>query len=277
MPGNVIRIDEIEIPDSNGRPLAFEGIHSGAELSGIELEITVYAEEDIQNMQQLFNSNTVTVEDPFVGREYEARLHKRSSGYQEGDPERWYNFEVRELDKPIAFELLEIEGHTFTVLKNTEEGDDVNDIGIYVLLRLSPQEFREFQGLLRLPQVSIRRIGIDKDPIDRRFGAALYWSSHEEGSQRFHKQIARFFPIDSEPSKVSILLDAERVTTARAIVELHARYEALVGTLVDKGQLTDEEGSKLISQDWKELVNAEREDIIRSKLTEVRDAELLLE
>ena len=232
---------------------------------------------NIQTIEELLKKDTVTVEDPFADRQYEATVARTSSGYQEGRPERWYHFEMKELDEPIPFELLEVEGHTFTVIRNTERLHKDDVIGIYVLLRLSPEGFREFQRLLSLSQINIRRIGIDESPIIRRFGGALYWSSHVEGSQRFYKQIARFFPVDPEAGRARISLMNDQMAQSRMLVELSARYEALVRTLVDNGQLTQENRDALISEDWKELISDEREVMIRSKLTEVRDAELELD
>ena len=277
MPNNSIRIDEIEVPGSAGRPFVFDGVHSGTELSGIDMEIKIYTDADIQSIEELLKKDTVTVGDPFVDRQYEATLARSSSGYQEGRPERWYHFMVKELDEAIPFELLEIEGHTFTVIRNSEtlHNDDV--IGLNTLLRLSPEEFQEFQSLLRLSQINIRRIGIDEIPIVRRFGGALYWSSHQEGSQRFYKQIARFYPVDPHPGRAGMALMNEQRAQSWMLLALSARYEALVRILVENGQLTQENGEALMSEDWKELISDEREVMIRSKLTEVRDAELELD
>ena len=277
MPKTSIRIDGIEVPDSAGRPFVFGGVHSGTELSGIDIEITIYTDADIRIIEELLKKDTVIVEDPFVDRQYEATLARKSSGYQEGRPERWYHFEMKELDEAIPFESLEVEGHTFTVIGNSETLHDDDVIGLNILLRLSPEEFREFQSLLRLSQINIRRIGIDESPIVRRFGGALYWSSHQEGSQRFYKQIARFYPVDPQPGRAGISLMNEQKAQSRMLMALSARYEALVKILVENGQLTQENGEALMSEDWKELISDEREVMIRSKLTEVGDAELELD
>ena len=275
-PNNSIKIDDIQVRASAGRPFAFDGVHSGKTLSGIDMEITVNTDADIQTIEELLKKDSVTVEDPFADRQYEATVARKSSRYQEGRPEKWYNFEVKEMDEVIPFESLEIEGHMFNVIRNTEQlHDDV--IGLYILLRLSPEEFQEFQSLLRLSRINIRRIGIDEIPIVRRFGVALYWSSHEEGSQRFYKQIARFFPVDPEPGRTGISLMNDQMAQSQMLVALSARYEALVKILVDNGQLTQENRDALMSEDWKELISDEREVMIRSKLTEVRDAELELD
>ena len=115
-PNNSIKIDDIQVRASSGRPFAFDGVHSGKTLSGIDMKVTVDTDADIQTIEDLLKKDTVTVEDPFADRQYQATVARKSSGYQEGRPERWYHFELKELDQPIPFELLEVEGHTFTVI-----------------------------------------------------------------------------------------------------------------------------------------------------------------
>lgn len=276
-PSGFIKIDEIQARASAGRPFTFDGVHSGKTLAGIDMDITVRTDADVQTIEELLKKETVTVEDPFAGRKYEATVVRRSSGYQEGRPERWYRFEVKELDEVISFESLEIEGRTFNVIRNTEQVHSDDVIGIYVLLRLTTEEFQEFQSLLRLSQVNIRRMGIDASPIVRRYGGALYWSSHEDGAERFYKQIVRLFPVDPQSNRRGMAMQIEQMAQSRMLVALSARYEALVKTLMDNGQITQESAQTLMSEDWKRLISDEREDIIRSKLTEVRDAELELD
>ena len=276
-PNSSIKIGDIQVRASAGRPFVFDGIHSGTELSGIEMEVTVHSDTDIRSIEELLKKDTVSVEDPFVARKYEATLVRNSSGYQAGRPERWYRFEVKEVDEVIPFESLEIEGRTFDVIRNTEKLHDDDVIGLYVLLRLLAEEFRDFQSLLRLSRINIRRKGIDDSPIVRRFGGALYWSSHEEGSQRFYKQIARFFPVDPEPSGKRISLMNEQIAQSRMLMALSARFEALVKVFVENGQLTQESGDSLLSENWKELISDERAIMIHSHLTEVNDAELELD
>ena len=276
MQGKTIGIGGTEFTLSSGSPFAFEGVHSGRELSGIDLNITAYTEAEGQQVEDLLKRDTVEVDDPFTNRKYEAILSRKSSSYQEGRREKWYHFEVRELDEAPTFAQLEIEGHSFNVLRNVESlYDDV--IGIHVLLRLSPEEFLTVHHLLELGSVMIRRVGIDASPIARRFGGALYWSSHEEESQKYHKQIVRFFPVDDPPSKTGISLQRDQIAQSRIILALSARYEALVRVLVEDGQISQESGERLMSDEWQSLIEDERRVMLRSKLTEIDDAELELD
>ena len=121
MTDKTVRIDETEFTVSSDSPFELKGVHSGGNLSGIDLNITVHTDIEIRQIKELLKKGTVTVADPFADRQYEATLVKRSSSYQEGRPERRFHFEVKELDRAKQFKLLEIEGHRFHVLKNVED------------------------------------------------------------------------------------------------------------------------------------------------------------
>lgn len=96
MPKKTIRIDKTEFPLSSGSPLRCEGVHPGRELSGIDMDVTAYSDVEAHEIEELLKRDTVEVDDPFTDRRYEAIPTRRSSGYQEGRPGRWYDFEIKE-------------------------------------------------------------------------------------------------------------------------------------------------------------------------------------
>lgn len=271
---NVI-IDDIRLNPSCGKPFEFTGVHSERGLSGIDLDITVSTEIEIRQIEKLFKKSTVMVDDPFVDRQYEAVLAKTSSSYQEGLPDRRFQFKVKELDKAKRFDMLEIEGHQFHVLKNVEDLHD-EMIGMHILLRLSPEEFLKFCRLLKSGPVNIRRIGIDEDPIVRRFGGAQYWSLHTEKSHEFYKQIVRFFPLELPESRLNIASRHEQNAHSHMLLSLSARFEALAKILADNGHIAQEENMSLLDDEREGLIDDERRIILRSKLKKVHDAELEL-
>ena len=276
MNDDAVVIDGFRFPIQPCTPFEYAGVHSGKDLSGIDLDLTVYLDNDISQLKELLQSDTVEVRDPFAGRTYDATIRRKSDSYTVGQPGRRYNFEVKELDEAKQFDTLEIEGNRFQVIRSVEElHDDV--IGLYALLHLSQEDFDKFHRLLLKPgPFQVRRLGIDESPIVRRSGGALYWSAHHEGSLKIYKQIVRFFPTDFPGSKFVIAPGQEHFNQSRMLVALSARFEALVGMLVDNGQLSRENGESLISEEWGVLINEEREASIRSQLTEVKDAELEL-
>ena len=275
MTNQIAKIDESEFPLSSCRPFEFAGVHSGRKLPGIDIDITVYSDVDVHQIEKLIKKDTVRVQDPFTARQYEATLTKRSSSYQAGNPARRYHFEVKELDEAKQFTLLDIEGHRFHVSKNIEDLHG-KVIGMHILLRLSSDEYVQFHSLRKQGSVAIQRIGIDESPIVMRFGGAQYWSLHKEDSQEFYKQIVRFYPIDFPPSELDIALGHVQAAQSQMILALTARYEALVKMLIESGQLSRENGEALISSEWQGLIDSEREIMLRSRLTKVADAELEL-
>ena len=123
----------MEFSLNEGTPFAFEGVHSGGQLSGIEVTLTVYSDDDAQALDELFKKKTAMVDDAFANRRYEATLHMKSSTYQEGRPGKTYRFEVKELDEAPQFERLEIEGHTFQVIRNAESlHEDKRDLSEHI-------------------------------------------------------------------------------------------------------------------------------------------------
>ena len=179
---------------SSGSPFEFEGVHSGRNLSGIDMNTTAYSDVETHQVEELIKKDTVEVEDPFTDRKYEAILTSKSSSYQEGRPERRYHFEVKELDEAPPFTQLEIEGHTFNVLRNTESlYKDV--VGIHVLLRLSPEEFLAFHTLLELDTIKIRRLGMDESPIVRRYGGPSTGLHTRKSLKSITSRLSDSFPL----------------------------------------------------------------------------------
>ena len=176
------------------------------------------------------------------------------------------------MDKAKRFDILEIEGHQFQVLKNVADLHD-EMIGMHILLRLSPEEFLEFCRLLKPGPVNIRRIGIDEDSIVRRFGGAQYWSLHTEDSHEFYKQIVRFFPLELPESRINIASRHAQNAHSRILLSLSERFETLAKILADNGHISQEEKMSLMDDEWEGLTDDERRIILRSKLSKVHDAE----
>ena len=271
----MIKLDDVKFQDSAGAPFEYEGIHSGSRLAGMSMNVTVFTEDDISLVDGLIANSTVTVEDPFVGRSYQATLTRQSSSHTQGRPERRYHLEVKEVDEAPAFEVLEIEGHSFPVLRN-RESDDGDVIGIHILLRLTQEEFEKLQDLMKAGPIALRRIGIDDSPISRRLGGAIYWSSHQENSQTFYKQIVRFYPEEHSPGRLSIASGQEQQALAEMVIALTARYEALLEILAESGHISKDNVDRLMTDDWRGLTEDARRILLVSKLTEVEDADLEL-
>ena len=254
-------------------PSTYTGVHSGTELAVCDLEVILYAHDDITRIEELLNKRAVTVEDGFVGRQYEANLTITLTSYQSDRPGKTFQFEVKEMDIAKQFERLELEGQPFEVMKSIETfNDDI--VGIHVLLRLSADEFQEFHRLLKPGPINIRRIGIDEAPIVQRFGGALYWSLDQESYPITYKQIVNLYPDDDLDYLSTMASGHTQKALSDMVLALSARYEALLALLVANGQLSQEHAEWLKDETWDQLVSNDRQVMIRSQLEQIGDAEL---
>lgn len=278
MPKNFITINDVKLNTSVGRSMSFHGKHSGSTLWGVDLDFSICGQENIKKIEKLFSFDTVQVDDPFVNRKYKASLRLISCSYQEGREERHYVANLRELDAPPKFNLLEIDGHQFSVLKykETECEDDV--IGRYALLRLSKDQFEELQELLKHETMQIRRINIDEEPITMKLGGNPFWSKHEGSGEIYYKQIINLFPPDYSPKyKLRLASSAHQIALAIMVMSLSIRLEALINELVRNNVINEEKRNMLLQENWKELLDITRkEEIVKEtnlQLCKVPDAE----
>ena len=273
----IIEINGTDMRFSGFGEFTYLGLHSGKELCGIDLEYMSFSEEENEQIEAILKSRgTVTVSDPFAQRKYEATVDRKwSSGYRDGHPAKTYRFVVRELDQAKKFAQLQIEGETFTVLSNYEDGDDEDAIGVHTLLELSPEQFVKFHGLLRSGPIQVLREGIDAEPIQLRFGGLPIWSYHGEFSERSYKQIARFYRYDPDrPARKAVIASVQEMDAiATMVTALTSRFGALLELLESSGTITSEDASRIMQEQWRDLTDDKNLFMIRAERWKVVDAE----
>jgi hypothetical protein len=278
MPKNFITINDVKLNTSDGRPITFQGKHSGTTLAGIDLDFSVYGQENVEKMEKLLKLDTVQVDEPFVNRTYKASVRLISSSYQEGRQERHYKAEIRELDMWPKFSILEIDGHKFSVLKYKEFEHEHDVIGRSALLRLSKDQFDKLRKLFENKTVQIRRIDVDKKPITMKFMGAEYWSKHKEGRKAYYKQRVGLSPPDYLPKhKLNLTTFTEFTSLAILVMSLSIRLEALINELVKNNILIGKKRDMLLQENWKKLLDKARKiEILEEtslQLCKVFDAE----
>ena len=278
MPKNFITINDVKLNTSAGRPMTFQGKHSGTTLSGIDLDFSVYGQENIKKMEKLLKFDTVQVDDSLVSRTYKASLRLISWSYQEGRQERHYKAEIRELDTWPKFNILEIDGHKLSVLKYKESEQEDDVIGRYALLRLSKNQFGKLQEIFKHKTIQIRRINVDEKPITMKFMGKTYWSEHKEGRKTYYKQIIRLFPHDYLPKyKLNMATGTELISLTILVMSLSIRLEALINELAQNNILSDKKRDMLLQKNWKKLLdNTRKKEIVEEtdlQLHKVLDAE----
>jgi len=278
MPKNFITINDVKLNISTGCPITLQGKHSGTTLAGIDLDFSVYGQENIEKMEKLLKLDTIQVDDPFVNRIYKASVRLIFSSYQEGEQERRYKAEIRELDTWPKFSILEIDRNKFSVLKYKESECENDVIGRHALLRLSKDQFGKLQGLFKNKTVQIRRIDIDKKSITMKFTGVEYWSEHKEKGRIYYKQHINLFPPDYVPKyKLNVASGIIFNSLVIHVFSLSIRLEALINELVKNKIITDKKRSTLLNKNWKKLLDKDRKEEIfdetNLQLYNVLDAE----
>jgi hypothetical protein len=278
VPYDHIKLDDIALPPEAGAPVNVPAKHAPRTLAGIDLEFSARMPQDEERVENLFAKDKVVVEDPFTDRSYEAVVTRRSTSYTEGSGWRRYTAEVRELDLVPNFEMLEVDGERFTVADYFEDEPEEDAVGRHALLRLSDEEFESLRAIMRRARqegegrARIRRVGVDEEPIEVRYGGAMYWSRHEEEGRRWYKQIVRFFPVDLPGPSYRIASGVEQDILADMVFKLSVRFRALADELVEKGVLEDDRRWELLDGDPASLLDDERLSKIRREFERVRDA-----
>ena len=206
----------------------------------------------------MLDAKVVSVNDPYVGRRYQARLAVRRTQTQNGVPGKHYVAELREIDKIDAFERLEIDGVEYTVLKYNETLTTEKFVERHALLRLNPDEYLTLRRLATGDQetVQVRRVGIDADPLILEVSGLSLWSEHEQDDEVYYKYIIEFrVPefVTRKPNVWSALGIVMRNST-RLAISARARFEALLDDLVQGGVITQERREMLLNSPLDDLI-----------------------
>jgi len=273
MAGMRVVLDEVVVNTEKAEPFTFTGPFSGKSLAGMHLKFSVASPGAVEAIDAVVKRATARVEDPFAGRQYEAKLRMTTMSYTEGRPEKRYDVEVKEVDRAPECTQLEIDGQVVPVLKYGESEYEEGVVERVAVLRLSADELRRFRDLLRPGEISVRRVGVDSEPLKLRYGARQYWSEHEEDGQRYFKQLVRLFPADLPASRMDLASGMELRGLERIVIRLSARLEALVERLSTLDVLSPEIRKEIMESRAADLVGNARLVEMASEVERVNDAE----
>jgi hypothetical protein len=268
-----IRVNNFPFHSSFGSSVRFQGNLSGKTLAGIVVAFHIEGSGYSSEVDALLNQDVVTVEDPFVNRSYRASIRQTSYSSINGRAAT-YRFELREIDMTPEFKILEIEGHQYPVARYVERDLGEEGVDRDALLHLSREQFEEVQSLFKPGPISVRRIGVDEEPLTVRYGGGMYWSLHEEDDNTYYKQIVHLVPIEIPVSnKINFAIGTEHQALVRMVCSLTARFEALVNELAQNNVISHERTLAILGDDWKGLLDAQRIDEIIRQTMKVPDAD----
>ncbi len=274
------KIDELSFRAGNSQPRTSPGILSDKQLDGIEFIFRTYSDEQKDQIDTLFARGTVTVEDPFSGRTYEATIHLDTTSYSPGMPETTYSGYVNEIDHAPHVDDIEIDGRRMSPLHYHEEARD-GAVFRRALLRLSGDEIDWIRPLIKAGTTTLKRVGVDDAPLHLQFVGRPYWSVHndDDGKTIYYKQIVNFAnpaPPDvvAPDNPYSLLAKAPDQEALRiGLVYLTAQFEALVNELNRDGTLSDAAKARLLTGDIISIIGKDRAETIPWLTVHLDDAE----
>jgi len=230
-------------------------------------------EEDTQEIiNRLIHKKEVDVYDPFIERNYTAKLTELSSSYTVGSQQKSYNLLVQELDRSPSFDAVELNGIRFNVI-SYEESLISNTVSRQGVLKLTKKEFESFRKLLPEKTIAVRRIGVDKKPFKMRFGSQMFWSEHNDGNSQYIKHIFRLFDKKLEPGTLDIASGVIQDNATEMLIALNTKFEGLLEVLKTSESLSDDTKTKLENVSGNVDANNEQLNELYSCLEKVVDAD----
>jgi len=220
------------------------GIHSGRELSKFEVNLSTGTPAQTASVEQLLEKKRVQCFDPEQQRAFDVELTLQSSSYQSGRPEKRFSIAASEIDTWPVVENVEIEGIRFAVSQYRETDEGEGRVGRHAILTLNDEELRQLRQLVRPGRVSVRRVGVDTEPLSLRFGGMQCWSENTVGDQGKIKQIVRFYSADPDPKSPPFASAVIQQNTALLAIEAAHKLNCLVDELRRNGVLSEKKASE---------------------------------
>jgi hypothetical protein len=273
--GAALILNNIRVRLGCATPDRYRGSISGKERARLRVDLTTAIPRHQDEIKNFFKEGTrISVEDPFEKRTYEATASLEQESYSDMDDEHSYRFRVEEVDTPLDYSEILIDGESFTVLKHQDEFDEEEGIRVDLLLSVNEDMLnRLMETWYKAPSVSFLRQGVDESPLEGFIIGSFYWSKHLDTFKavvRIGTTKPEDLPHGGFPSP------GIQQSCFRDIRELKARFEALLGLLQDRGTLTAQDSGRLLGEDWTSLVSSERVEAIKRETLRVHDAESFL-
>ena len=269
----MIKIDEHEIREEVGEPFSAQSVFSNEPLMGIKFNFTDARSRTQTVIEDLVSRGTVNISDPFSGKEYRAFIRQASNSFTVGKDTKSYVLEATEIDSWPNVEELEINGETFTAIQYEEFLTD-GEIGRKAVLQLNHEKFQALRSMLSVPELNVRRIGVDDESLKLRFGGNMFWSVHEEDGVEYWKQIVRLYPFEMASSRMDIASGTIQQNLSSMVIHLSSKLNFLVSNLAESKAISEEAKDDLLGKNWRSKVDDAEWNLVWDKLEQVRDVNI---
>ncbi|ELN6885706.1 hypothetical protein [Vibrio alginolyticus] len=273
-----IKINDVTVRTDVASPAEKDATFSDKKLAVISLDLKDLNEELQQIVSEWNEAREVNVYDPFVDREYRAKVFQKSQSFQSGTNVKSFVIELTEIEEPLQIEKIELNGHAFEVLKYKESIFD-GTIARQGVLKLSEQSFALFREMQDDKSINVVRVGIDEHAFPMRFGSLMYWSKHtDDNDDVFYKQTFRLFDLDLErSSRPGFANFVEHSNLAHLAVDYALKFETLLELLKEDENLSESTRKKLQSFDSEQSIIDKLQDEMYHNFVAVSDAEQLFD
>ncbi|EGR0300595.1 hypothetical protein [Vibrio parahaemolyticus] len=273
-----IKINDVTVKTDVASPAEKDATFSDKKLAVISLDLKDLNEELQQIVSEWNKAREVNVYDPFVDREYRAKVFQKSQSFQSGTNVKSFVIELTEIEEPLQIEKIELNGHAFEVLKYKESIFD-GTIARQGVLKLSEQSFALFREMQDDKSINVVRVGIDEHAFPMRFGSLMYWSKHTDDNDGvFYKQTFRLFDLDLEcSSRPGFANFVEHSNLAHLAVDYALKFETLLELLKEDENLSESTRKKLQSFDSEQSIIDKLQDEMYHNFVAVSDAEQLFD
>ncbi len=273
-----IKINDVTVRTDVASPAEKDATFSDKKLAVISLDLKDLNEELQQIVSEWNEAREVNVYDPFVDREYRAKVFQKSQSFQSGTNVKSFVIELTEIEEPLQIEKIELNGHAFEVLKYKESIFD-GTIARQGVLKLSEQSFALFREMQDDKSINVVRVGIDEHAFPMRFGSLMYWSKHtDDKDDVFYKQTFRLFDLDLErSSRPGFANFVEHSNLAHLAVDYALKFETLLELLKEDENLSESTRKKLQSFDSEQSIIDKLQDEMYHNFVAVSDAEQLFD
>ncbi|MCS0002872.1 hypothetical protein NB620_21650 [Vibrio alginolyticus] len=275
-----IKINDVTVRTDVASPAEKDATFSDKKLAVISLDLKDLNEELQQIVSEWNEAREVNVYDPFVDREYRAKVFQKTQSFQSGTNVKSFVIELTEIEEPLQIEKIELNGHAFEVLKYKESIFD-GTIARQGVLKLSEQSFALFREMQDDKSINVVRVGIDEHAFPMRFGSLMYWSKHTDDNDNddvFYKQTFRLFDLDLErSSRPGFANFVEHSNLAHLAVDYALKFETLLELLKEDENLSESTRKKLQSFDSEQSIIDKLQDEMYHNFVAVSDAEQLFD
>jgi hypothetical protein len=239
----------------------------------IQVTVQTQTVEEEEALRALLSERRISVMAPDDDKEYRAVLKQTGYRFHSNTSTREFELSIIETLVTPPFAIAEVNGIEFSVLAHRDPEIPNISPAWHLLVKATSAGVSHLREALKAKTISVKRVGIDEEPVSYRLRGRGSWSEHEDETGRFFKHEIILLPTDYTPPMFGKVQSPFVYNTHVAARELLVRFEALLGALVENGTISQETSNRILLTPWDQLLPTERTEDTRWRFFGSDDAE----